>query len=157
MKNKMLTLLVCSALTLSGVVHAQNNSIDQDLAGSIDLSTIDLSTIDLSTIDLRTPMPSNQMSENTAIYPGMKILNSQTQEVYSVTGNLIVLAEKEEMLRQISRDFNLSLTKYTRGSRLGVFKANEGTDLTRLTAQLEADEKVRQVKIETTEKRFLAH
>ncbi|CCN73413.1 hypothetical protein [Vibrio nigripulchritudo] len=97
------------------------------------------------------------INDKTRLVEGTRILNTQTQETITVTGKLLILVKDESELRQIAHDFGLLLSSYTPGSKLGVFTASKQVDLNELQARLNRDERVRKVRIETDEKRFIAH
>ncbi len=97
------------------------------------------------------------INDKTRLVEGTRILNTQTQETITVTGKLLILVKDESELRQIAHDFGLLLSSYTPGSKLGVFTASRQVDLNELQARLTRDERVRKVRIETDEKRFIAH
>ncbi|WP_104401451.1 hypothetical protein [Vibrio penaeicida] len=135
MKN----ILLLSAILTSGCAVAQN-SVYQLHPDSAPNAASDLS-----------------VDGNTRLVSGTQVLNTQTQESVTITGNVLILVEDESQLRKVAQDFGLRLTKYTAGSPLGVFKASENVDLNQLQKQLQRDERVRQVRIETDEKRYIAH
>ncbi|BCL70956.1 hypothetical protein TUMSATVNIG1_29210 [Vibrio nigripulchritudo] len=97
------------------------------------------------------------INDKTRLVEGTRILNTQTQETITVTGKLLILVKDESELRQIAHDFGLLLSSYTPGSKLGVFTAPKQVDLNELQARLTRDERVRKVRIETDEKRFIAY
>lgn len=136
MKN----ILLLSAMLSSGCAIAQNSIYQLHPDSTPSSASSDLS-----------------IDGSTRLVTGTQVLNTQTQESVTITGNVLILVEDESQLRKVAQDFGLRLTKYTSGSTLGVFKASEHVDLNQLQKQLQRDERVRQVRIETDEKRYIAH
>ncbi len=99
----------------------------------------------------------NAIDLTTRLVEGTQILNTQTNETARITGKLLILLHNEADFADITHEFGLTNPSITPGSKLGVFETSDQVDLNELQARLTRDERVRQVRIDTDEHRFIAH
>ncbi|MDK9683257.1 hypothetical protein [Pseudoalteromonas shioyasakiensis] len=89
------------------------------------------------------------------VQQGSVFENKLTNELATVTGNILVLAHSQSQLHAIAHEHNLHVVSTTSGLSLAVMQAaDKDSDLETIVEALAADPRVKQAKLELNETRF---
>ncbi len=96
-----------------------------------------------------------QYQTKSTVQQGSVFTNKLTNELATVTGNILVLAHSHSQLHAIANDHNLYVVSTTSGLSLAVMKtADKNLELSGVIEALSADPRVQQAKLELNETRF---